>query len=111
MAKWKGVSVKGGRVSSLLWMRLALVGSIPEEICALTKLEKLDLHGNMLSGPIPSAISSLACLRECCLDDNSLSGCIPAEIATLRNLDMLYLHKVRVHEELMPVQPLCNPNV
>jgi Leucine-rich repeat (LRR) protein len=68
LESWYGVSVGGGRVTSL------------------------DLEGNNLLGSIPSSIGNLRNLTELYLDSNQLTGSIPIEIGNLKNLEYLWLN-------------------
>jgi len=56
------------------------------ELCRLTRLKDLRLHGNSLSGQIPECLGGLVNLETLTLRDNQLSGSIPASIAQLTNL-------------------------
>ena len=56
---WYGVTVTGGRVTSLVLLNNNLVGSIPPQIENLTSLQYLLLYNNELTGSIPPEIGDL----------------------------------------------------
>lgn len=58
-----------------------LVGSLPEEIGALTALERLQLGFNSLSSTIPSSLFELSKLAVVDLSTNSFSGTIPDSLS------------------------------
>lgn len=62
-----------------------LNGPLPDSICELTGLQRLDLFGNQLRGPIPECIGELTQLQALDLSDNRLSGPIPGSIVSLTN--------------------------
>ncbi|MES2734406.1 MAG: PA14 domain-containing protein, partial [Bacteroidota bacterium] len=88
---WYGVTVMGGRVTSLLVYNNHLNGSIPIELGNLSALQTLHLHSNNLSGNIPASVGKLTSLESLSLDDNQLSGSIPAELGDLSALKILSL--------------------
>ncbi|GAB5520406.1 MAG: hypothetical protein RhofKO_26570 [Rhodothermales bacterium] len=86
VSTWHGVTVTGGRVSSLVLQGNNLTGAIPAEIGQLTDLGVLDLHSNQLSGAIPAEIGQLSGLLTLNLRHNQLTGQIPVEIGQLTGL-------------------------
>ena len=75
----------------------ALTGSIPKELCNLSRLHFLDL-GNQtgytkLTGGIPACLGGLSNLNWFDLGTNRLSGSIPPELGKLSKLNFLYLHE------------------
>jgi Leucine-rich repeat (LRR) protein len=89
---WFGVTVSGGRVTTLDLGDNNLSGSIPLAIGNLTSLVSLDFGDNKLSGLIPVEIENLANLTSLNLGANQLSGSIPVEIGSLANLQSLFLY-------------------
>ena len=96
LAEWCGVTVEGGRVTKLNWMRgmvgEPLAGTIPAEIGALDGLTMLDLSFNQICGHLPSEIGRLTSLNDIYLPYNRLEGPLPAELGALTALKRLYLH-------------------
>ncbi|RHN41165.1 putative protein kinase RLK-Pelle-LRR-XII-1 family [Medicago truncatula] len=69
------------------------LGTIPEEIGYLDKLERLFLSNNSLSGSIPSKIFNLSSLTYLEVEENSLSGTIPSNTGySLPSLQHLHLN-------------------
>eukprot|EP00929_Paragymnodinium_shiwhaense_P024295 TRINITY_DN14996_c0_g1_i3.p1 TRINITY_DN14996_c0_g1~~TRINITY_DN14996_c0_g1_i3.p1 ORF type:complete len:151 (-),score=22.36 TRINITY_DN14996_c0_g1_i3:419-871(-) len=50
------------------------LGHIPESICELTRLKKLDLTGNRLTGHLPSCLGNMQQLEVLDLSSNRLDG-------------------------------------
>lgn len=90
---WHGVKLDPDQkhVVSLELDANNLVGQIPPEIKALTKLEVLDLRDNQLSGSIPPELGKLTKLTVLDLRANKLSGSIPSELGNLTKLKVLGL--------------------
>jgi hypothetical protein len=88
---WYGITVSGGRVTSVSLSTNNLIGTIPVEIGNLTMLDSLDLGFNQLSGLIPSEIGNLTNLTYLSLGANSLIDSIPPEIGYLIKLTDLSL--------------------
>ena len=63
-----------------------LVGTLPEDIDAISALTFLHLSGNDFHGEIPSSIGNLAKLQELVLDDCLISGALPTELSALPQL-------------------------
>lgn len=90
--EWYGVEVSDeGRVTSINLQSNRLIGTIPDEITNLPKLETLFLRGNRLSGAIPSTIGDLSELETLNLRLTRLSGEIPSSIGDLTKLTNLDL--------------------
>ncbi|MEJ2567323.1 MAG: leucine-rich repeat domain-containing protein [candidate division WOR-3 bacterium] len=89
---WYGVTVTGGRVTTLLLLNNNLVGSIPAEIGNLTSLHSLRLYDNQLTGSIPPGIGNLTSLTRLELNDNQLTDSIPPGIGNLTSLQILRLN-------------------
>ena len=75
-SNWFGVTVDAnGRVIEINLVSNELNGTIPAQICDLSELRLLNLHGNRyLSGSIPDEIGNLKKLEELYLSDNLMSG-------------------------------------
>jgi len=89
---WYGITVTGGRVTSLNVSVNNLIGTLPAEIGNLTALTLLYLNNNQFSGTIPSEIGNLTALTVLQLYTNQLTGSIPTEIGNLVLLQNLQLH-------------------
>ncbi|UCH62827.1 MAG: leucine-rich repeat domain-containing protein [Fidelibacterota bacterium] len=90
---WHGVTIDGGRVTSLNLLTNNLSGSIPAQIGDLTGLQALNLSLNNLNGEIPAEIGNLTNLGYLNLEANSLTGEIPDGIGNLVNLGELRLER------------------
>ena len=79
---WELVGCDGsGRVKLLTLDFNNLVGTLPESIGHLTKLEDLDLEFNLLTGGIPSALVGLnSSLLQLGLGGNQFSGLVPESL-------------------------------
>ncbi len=84
---WYGVTVSGGRVTTIEMESNNLVGALSTSLGTLSMLTILDLYTNELSGSIPASLGNLTNLTYLLLGGNELSGSIPA---TLGNLTKLY---------------------
>ncbi len=91
LADWHGVTVSNSKVILLQLKNNNLVGTIPEELDAISDLKGLDFRQNSLSGPIPSEIGNISQLVSLYLTENSLSGSIPAKLGQLSQLEQLWL--------------------
>ncbi|KAG6543212.1 hypothetical protein Mapa_015463 [Marchantia paleacea] len=70
---------------------VALTGSLPSQVCDLTKLLFIGLEGNSLTGSLPSCFDRLKSLRSLHLGDNSFSGTLPWSIGSMPSLSELNL--------------------
>ncbi|XP_078152643.1 leucine-rich repeat receptor protein kinase HPCA1-like [Carex rostrata] len=96
-----GIKIKGNisedimLLTELIFLDLAsnpdLVGSLPESIGKLQKLQRLTLQGCNLTGTIPTTIENLKNLNFLALNSNQFSGSIPSTIGSLVNLTWLDL--------------------
>ena len=91
-SSWYGVTVQNGRVTSLVFHRNGLSGTIPADLGNLTELTRLYLEANDLSGTIPVELGNLPNLAELVLWGNDLTGTIPTELGNLTNLTQLELY-------------------
>eukprot|EP00526_Cylindrotheca_closterium_P005926 CAMPEP_0113636168 /NCGR_PEP_ID=MMETSP0017_2-20120614/18875_1 /TAXON_ID=2856 /ORGANISM="Cylindrotheca closterium" /LENGTH=580 /DNA_ID=CAMNT_0000547023 /DNA_START=72 /DNA_END=1814 /DNA_ORIENTATION=- /assembly_acc=CAM_ASM_000147 len=79
---WSGVSCSSGAVTGIDLATNNLSGTIPEEIFALSQLQRLNMFANSLLGTIPN-LSLLYHLKEIDLQNNLLTG--PAFPTSLPN--------------------------
>ena len=77
--KWKALQ-------QLNLLNNKLVGSIPEGICNLSKLEEIYLGNNQLMGEIPKKMGLLLNLKVLSFPVNNLTGSIPATIFNISSL-------------------------
>ncbi|PNX75853.1 LRR receptor-like kinase resistance protein, partial [Trifolium pratense] len=68
-----------------------LVGSIPQEIWSMEKLEVLDLEGNFISGYLPFKFQGLRKMRVLNLGFNKIVGVVPSVLSSLESLEVLNL--------------------
>lgn len=78
-----------------------LLGTIPKEIGKLSNLKILDLGNNHLMGPIPSEIGSLSSIVIINLQSNGLTGKLPPEIGNLKYLKELHIDRNRLQGSLL----------
>ena len=69
-----------------------LLGSIPSELRALTKLTRLLLNSNELTGTLPTQLGEMTSLTLLHSKQNPLSGSIPTELGLLTDLTWLSLY-------------------
>lgn len=82
--------------NSLITLELAslgLQGSFPDEILALTNLERVALNHNQLTGNLPSNFLWLFNMKELYLENNQLNGTLPSSIVLMRDIRVLSLGK------------------
>lgn len=90
--KWEGISCNDSRVTAIILSGTNLIGSLPEDILSLSKLQNLDLSNNRgMMGPLPSNIGSLKNLVSLVLVNCNFSGPIPESIGSLHKLTHLFL--------------------
>ncbi|MCD9641578.1 hypothetical protein HAX54_027806 [Datura stramonium] len=80
----------------------SLNGTLPRNICNLSRLSFLNLSFNHFSGVIPPEIGLLKNLKHLHLYKNHFIGFIPSSIGNLTKLEMLYLS---VNELYGPIPP------
>jgi len=84
------------RLTELNLSHNRLIGALPAEIRQLTKLQVLDVSGNLMTG-VPAEIGQLSELRRLDLSNNRLTG-LPQELGDLKNLEELDLSGNSVSE-------------
>ncbi|XP_065862341.1 probable leucine-rich repeat receptor-like protein kinase At1g35710 isoform X1 [Euphorbia lathyris] len=67
-------------------------GTIPSNLCNISKLQIIDLSINDLSGSIPKDFGLLSSINYVDLSDNYLTGTIPKSLGNLTRLSFLYLY-------------------
>ena len=70
---------------------VGLSGALPQEICLLEHLERLDLRSNELSGLIPDCLTGSSSLKTLLLSDNAFTGYLPKGILLVPTLEELVL--------------------
>ena len=106
VAKWNGISVKGGRAVKVSWTRQTLDSHIPSEFGDLTGLAELDLSRTGLTGEIPKSFQTLKALTKLDLSNNSLTGDAQSlrPLKNLKKLTAIYLvHNLFPAQEVPPV--------
>mmetsp|Transcript_25649 Transcript_25649/g.53297 ORF Transcript_25649/g.53297 Transcript_25649/m.53297 type:complete len:425 (+) Transcript_25649:823-2097(+) len=93
VAKWNGISVKGGRVVKVSWPNQGFATKIPPEFGDLTGLSELDLSNGGLTGDIPKSLKNLKALTKLDLSKNKLTGDMHSlrPLRNLKKLNALYL--------------------
>lgn len=79
-----------------------LQGTIPAEICTLSKLTHLDLSRNQLTGQLPASLGNLSKLVRLDVSQNQIMGYIPLELGKLRSLVVLNLSSNNFHGPVPP---------
>lgn len=87
-----------------------LMGTIPKEIGKLKNLKILDLGNNHLMGPIPAEIGSLSSIIIINLQSNGLTGKLPPEIGNLKYLRELHIDRNRLQGSLLAAGPSGYPS-
>ena len=100
VSQWNGITILGGRVTSIVLKTLGLRGSIPPSIGNLTKLTTLNLWFNSLNNSIPTSIGNLKSLTTLDLSVNQLTGAIPSSIGNLTNLTLLDLSQNKLSDSI-----------
>ena len=94
LSTWHGIwTDASGRVQGLELTNNGLLGTLPEELGNLVKINVLRLSNNQLTGPIPESLGNLTHLEGLVLAYNRLSGLIPPELGNLGNLTYLRLDR------------------
>ncbi len=95
---WSGVKIDStGFVTELRLDGNNLAGTLPAEIGAFRRLERLDLDLNFgITGEIPPEIGDMESVDWLKFSSTSLSGPVPAEIGGLSKLTILELHNTEL---------------
>lgn len=97
VCKWHGILCDKGGVSSIDLGGNGVEGTLPTQLCLLSKLRVLNIDESRLSGTLPSCLSTLTALSTILFASNSgLSGTLPANLAALRALSELDLSRTRI---------------
>ena len=91
LSEWYGVTVEDNEIVALELPDNNLSGTLPVELGALIRLQRLVLNGNLLMDTIPANIGNLSQLEELNLANNDLTGNVPASLGDLRNLEVFDL--------------------
>ena len=83
---WYGVLLRDGHVVGLELFHNNLMGTLPESIGSLAKLETLNLAFNNLTGQLPKTIFDLKELRVLKIEMNRFRGEVPETIAKMTKL-------------------------
>lgn len=89
------MSEEWGNIRSLKELGLGgnrFTGEIPESLCKLSNLTRMDLHENNLDTEIPEGMHNLTALKELRLHGNTyVEGELPWELLQIGRLDVLSL--------------------
>ena len=103
LSQWSGVSTdSAGRVVELDLRDAGLVGSIPSELMALSRLEVMNLGDNELPGSMPPWLGELTNLTSLDLRRTGLTGRLPPELGNLANLTYLDLGRNSLSGHIPP---------
>jgi Leucine-rich repeat (LRR) protein len=114
-----GVKCTGPDIYALVLKDNNLIGTIPDAIRQLSRVQFLYLSSNSLQGTIPTAIGALNQLQQlgklyvhllspAGFDLNSLSGAIPTTFANLHALQNLFLQDNKLTGIVKPLDCTCN---
>lgn len=109
LQSWYGLTVQGGRITSIALPNNNLNGSLTSAIVQLSvisALKTLNLSGSRLQGVLPPAIGTMRTLRTLNLSAIGLSGTLPKELANLDSLEVLRLDTNNVTGS--PEEILCS---
>ena len=76
---------------SLFIQKNKFIGTIPNQICDLTRIQILDMASNNIIGPIPNKINRLKQLTLFSLGNNFITGTIPSRLFNLQSLEHISL--------------------
>ncbi|KAJ9705130.1 hypothetical protein PVL29_003263 [Vitis rotundifolia] len=79
------------RVTGLVLSNCQLLGSIPEDLCTIEHLQRLDLSSNFFNGSLPTSLFEASELRVLSLANNVISGELPEFIGGMKSLQLLNL--------------------
>ncbi|KQK18000.1 receptor-like protein kinase 5 [Brachypodium distachyon] len=95
---WTGVACQGAVVTGLTLPSLNLTGKVPESLCDLASLARLDLSSNKLSGAFPgAALYGCSKLRFLDLSYNAFDGALPDDINLILSPAMEHLNLSNNH--------------
>lgn len=88
--EWHGITLRDGRVRSVVLEDNGLTGPVPAEIANLTTLDTMNLGGNRLSGEFPVTVASMADLTSIRFSGNEdMEGRLPFGLIELTRLEAL----------------------
>ena len=79
------------RVTGLVLSDCQLLGSIPEDLCRIEHLQRLDLSHNLFNGTMPASLFNASELMVVSLANNVISGELPEFIGGMKSLQVLNL--------------------
>lgn len=86
---WYGVACLDDKLDQITMDDNNVVGELPNELSALSKLRSISLENGGLYGTLPSSIGELQHLVKIDLDYNNISGTLPSSLALASNLLVL----------------------
>ena len=89
LSNWGGVSCSDGYVKTVSLAGLGLVGTIPDSVGYLSRLQSLVLSSNSISGTIPTSFGQLSLISVLKVDSNSLTGSVPSALCAASSLSYL----------------------
>ena len=89
ISNWGGVTCEGGYVKAVSLVSLGLVGTIPDSVGYLSRLQSLVLSSNAISGTIPTSFGQLSLISDLRVDSNSLTGSVPSTLCSSKSLTLL----------------------
>ena len=88
-SNWGGVTCSAGYVKSVSLAGLSLIGTIPDSVGYLSRLQSLVLSSNAISGTIPTSFGQLSLISALKIDSNSLTGSVPSALCAASSLSYL----------------------
>ena len=89
ISNWGGVMCISDNVKSVSLAGLGLVGTIPDSVGYLSRLQSLVLSSNSISGTIPTSFGQLSLISVLKVDSNSLTGSVPSALCAAKSLTYL----------------------
>ena len=89
ISTWGGVLCISDYVKSVSLAGLGLVGTIPDSVGYLSRLQSLVLSSNAISGTIPTSFGQLSLISALKIDSNSLTGSVPSALCAASSLSYL----------------------
>ena len=87
ISNWGGVLCISDYVKSVSLAGLGLVGTIPDSVGYLSRLQSLVLSSNAISGTIPTSFGLLSLISVLKVDSNSLTGSVPSALCAAKSLN------------------------